>query len=349
MLALLFILTGTAMPVAPTSAPTGARAQTRTIYLNRNGVTLTPGPNNSRANTSSLVVAPTTVPAWTASDALWTDTVACMRETFAPFDVAITETDPGATPHLEAVFGGSPAMLGLPMTAAGVSPMRTDCGVIEGSIAFAFTDVMPQKAQIVCAVMAQEIGHSFGLDHELLAADPMSYLPYAGHRAFQDQTAACGETTPRPCGAPGNPACRASQSSYQLLLERLGAAGTGDIDPPTLAITSPADGTTVEPGFAITATVADDVAVARVTLAIDGTDVAARTVAPWSFTASDTLEPGPHLIELTATDGTNETTEMRMVTIDGPPNTPLAGCSASRGDGGWLLALGIVLVRRRRR
>jgi hypothetical protein len=249
------------------------------------------------------------------------------------------------------VFGGSPAMVGMPMTAAGVSPMRTDCGVLESSIAFTFTDVIPQKAQVVCAVMAQEIGHSYGLDHELLAADPMSYLSYSGHRAFQDQTASCGEFTARPCGAPGHASCRADQNSYQLLLERLGAAGAGDVDPPTIAITAPGDGATVEPGFTITAAIADDVAVTRVTLAIDGTEVAARTVGPWTFTTDDALEPGPHLIELTATDGTNTTVESASVTVDGPPPAAptIAGCSASRGDAGWLLALGIVLVRRRRR
>ena len=39
-------------------------------------------------------------------------------------------------PHIEAVFGGSPGMLGMDPGVAGVSPFTTDCSVIENSIVF---------------------------------------------------------------------------------------------------------------------------------------------------------------------------------------------------------------------
>jgi MYXO-CTERM domain-containing protein len=222
--------------------------------------------------------------------------------------------------------------------------MRTDCSVIENSIAFTFADAIPQKAEVACAVMAQEIAHSYGLDHELLAPDPMSYLPYSGRRTFQDQVASCGESTPRPC------ACGPTQSSYQLLLERLGAAGTGDIDAPSLAITAPSDGAVVEPGFLITADVSDDVAVTDTTLSIDGTVVASRTVAPWKFAATDDLAPGPHSITIAASDGTNTSTQTITIDVESPPDVAQElGCSAA-GNSSWLVALAALgLVRRRRR
>ena len=153
------------------SPATYTRARTRTIYLNHTGATLTPGQNDSQLQHSSLITAPVTIPPWNASPTLWADTVSCMREIFAPFDVAITDTDPGDVPHVEAIFGGSPSTIGMTIPAAGVSPFSTTCSIIESSIVFTFTDNIPQNARVACEVMAQEIAHSYGLDHELLA-DP---------------------------------------------------------------------------------------------------------------------------------------------------------------------------------
>ena len=208
-----------------------SRAQSRIIYLNKNGVTLTPGTTDSRIDRSAMASTQVAIPPWRASATLWADTVACVREAFAPFDVEITETDPGNVPHLEAVFGGVPALLGMSARTAGVSPFSTSCKVIENSMVFTFADSIPQDAKIACEVMAQEIAHSYGLDHQLLAPDPMSYLPYAGKRAFQDMLAECGEATARPCGVQGYASCRDGQNSYALLLERLGPAGTGEPGP----------------------------------------------------------------------------------------------------------------------
>jgi uncharacterized protein (TIGR03382 family) len=73
-------------------------------------------------------------------------------------------------------------------------------------------------------VMAQEIAHSFGLDHEMLPADPMTYLDYPGERTFQNEMASCGEFSDRACGINGM-MCRQRQNSVALLQQRLGAHG----------------------------------------------------------------------------------------------------------------------------
>jgi len=337
------------------NTPMSARAASRTVYLNKNGVTLMPGASDSRTNKSSIIGAQSTIPAWNASSTLWSQTVTCLREMFAPFDVAITETDPGPNVHhIEAVFGGSPQMIGMPGNMAGVSPFSSSCKIIEDSIVFTFTDMIPQSAKVACEVMAQEIAHSYGLDHELLASDPMTYLPYSGNRTFQNQTASCGESTPRPCGLAGSPACRADQNSYALLMERIGKAGTGDIDAPNVAITSPADGAIVDAGFAIAATVTDDVTVKFAALAIDGTSLGSLTQAPWTFTAPANLAPGKHTIEIKATDGANEKVATIEITVRGAESDdsdemPIGGCSSSNGTGGMfgLLFLALVAIQRR--
>jgi len=329
------------------------RAASRTLYLNKDGITVVPGSSDSRTNKSSVASIPTTIPAWQTTPQMWSQTVTCLREMYAPFDVVVTDIDPGPdVSHIEAVFGGSPTMLGLPIKVAGVSPFSSSCKIIENSIVFTFTDVLPQNARVACEVMAQEIAHSYGLDHELLASDPMTYLPYNGERWFQDQMADCGEATPRACGISGAPACRDRQNSYALLMERIGAAGTGDIDPPTVAITSPADNATVDPGFTVTATVTDDVRVKFASLSIDGVSQGSLTAAPWSFIAPADLAPGKHTIEIKATDGANEKVATIEVTIRGDEDDskmPIPGCRATTG-GSWLFCLfliGLAASRRR--
>lgn len=205
-------------------APRGGRAQSRTIFLTREGGIVWPGENDARADTSSIVTEPTEITPWAVDDETWDATVGCVAGLYARFDVTVTDVDPGDVPHIEAVFGGHPIDVGLPENVAGVSPFRTDCSTIENSIVFTFTDVLPDDSRVMCEVMAQEIAHSFGLDHEMLASDPMTYLDYAGDRTFQDVMAPCGEYGNRGCGIDAN-ICRERQNSVQLLGQRLGLRG----------------------------------------------------------------------------------------------------------------------------
>lgn len=217
-----------ATPAGTAAASTSnTKAQTRLIYMNRSGVTLRPGLNNSSLQTSSIVETMTEITPWEIDDDDWAETMACMRDVFAPFDVTITDKDPGMTDHLEAVFGGHPSDVGLPDNVAGISPFTTNCSVIENSVVFTFTDVLPDDPRLMCEVMAQEIAHSYGLDHQMLENDLMSYLPYEGDRVFQDEDAICGEFEPRQCGIAGN-VCRDTQNSHELLTRRLGRAGESD-------------------------------------------------------------------------------------------------------------------------
>jgi hypothetical protein len=218
-----------ARQVLPAAAATGTgRAQSRIIYLNPDGVILYPGKNDSSRDISSVVAEPTLIEAWDTDELTWALTAQCVAEIYAPFDVVVTDEDPGDTPHIEAVLGGSPDDVGLPDNVAGVSPFTSDCAIIESSMVFAFTDVLPDDPRTVCEVISQEIAHSFGLDHERLPSDPMTYLDYDGDRTFQDQSVACGEFSDRRCGINGT-TCRQRQNSVALLRQRLGPRAGGSI------------------------------------------------------------------------------------------------------------------------
>jgi len=346
----------------PTAGNSALVAQSKVIYLNKNGVTLSPGNNDSRTNRSTIVNGQVSIPAWNTSATTWAATVSCVRELFAPFDVQVVDTDPGNVPHIEAVFGGSPGQVGLPSNVGGVSPFTTDCSIIENSIVFTFTNAIPNiDARTACEIQAQEIAHSFGLDHELLASDPMTYLNYNGNRSFKNQAASCGEDTQRPCGINGS-VCRNNQNSVQLLTERLGAAtGGGGGGDPTLGITSPSNGETVPPGFQIEF---DATNIQTATLYVDGVQAGSLTQAPFVFTTSATLPEGQHQLRIDGTNGTTTKTQTITVTVRAgalPPGPGgnnggadtgeiTGGCSTGGNAGGMLLAFGILglMIRRRK-
>ena len=208
-------------------AATAGAAVSRVIYLNHDGATLRPGDNDAGAQTSSIVTEETAIAGWDTDQDSWNQLVGCVADMYARWNVTVTDQDPGAgVAHIEALIGGSPLDVGLPDNVAGVSPFTQSCDVIPSSIVFTFTDILDDNPQLICEIISQEIAHSFGLDHELLAEDPMTYLDYAGPRSFQDSMAHCGEFDQRDCGINGS-VCRRMQSSVQMLNERLGLAGGG--------------------------------------------------------------------------------------------------------------------------
>lgn len=329
------------------------RVESRTIYLNRSGISVTPGPNDARTNRSSLVGRPMTVPGWSASATAWAQTVGCVDQMFSELDVTVVDEDPGDLPHIEAAVGGLASDLGMEGDWGGVSPFRADCSAVEGSIVFVFTDALPPVPRVVCEVIAQEVGHSFGLDHELLPADPMTYLAFDGARAFQDQVAACGEDEPRPCGLAAVP-CRARQNSVALLRERLGA-----LDPaaPRVTITAPRDGDTVGSQVAVTARVTGTQAPSA-TLYVDRTPVD-EVVGPSPLELRGTAEDGPRTLTVEVRDGEHVARERVRVVVDETLDGG-AGCAGSSSGpalctGGGAVAAPVQLavlwfvVRRRRR
>ncbi len=338
------------------AAPSAEAGGAPTVFfLNRMGGTFRPGNDDARANTSSIIGAVSQIDPWQVSAAGWDQVLTCVQDMFSRFNVTVTDVDPGAaTPHYEIVVAGSPQDIGMGQGVGGVSPFTEDCGVIPSSVVYTFAEVYGTDYQSICETAAQEVAHSFGLDHEHLCEDPMTYLYDCGPKSFQDVEAPCGEYSDRECWCGGT-----TQNSVAMLEARVGPANQA----PGVAITHPSDGATVPRGFAIAVDATDTSAVADVELWIDGVQVGVDATAPYEFTAPVDLADGDHAVEARAVDdGGLGSVAAVMVTVssDAPPpplddDSPAeqgwvtGGCAAGGGAGGLLvmLALACALARPR--
>src|SRR6476620_7905861 len=68
----------------------------KTIFLNRGGATFTHGDGDSAvANTASFVDGTKVLPAWPYSNESWAALKSCIATELAPFNVTLTDVDPG--------------------------------------------------------------------------------------------------------------------------------------------------------------------------------------------------------------------------------------------------------------
>ena len=306
---------------AQASVPHAGTPSSRLIYLRRCGTTgclVHPGTDDSRTDTSMIADGQRTIGPFMQGDVVWDGLMACMRATYAPFDISVTDVDPGAVPHYENIVGGVPQDLRNDIgNAGGVAPFT--CGEIPNAISYTF-DVYGPDAGSLCWTAAQETAHAFGLEHEFNGADPMSYLNGPLPKKFQ--------ATDSPCGTYMAAACMCNtvgtQNSYQQILDLF---GPGTPTPPMVAIKSPSEGKQVQPHFVVKVAATDDVAIDRVELWIDGADtgVSSKTPPTYNLAAPD-LEPGAHTVEARAFD-IQGTPGRAVVQVDlGPPCTASKGC-----------------------
>lgn len=192
------------------------------IVLERGGATVTGGVDDSHHNSSSVVAThlkSATIPKFGGSDKEWRTFVTCLKDVFAPFAVDIVEARP-ADPKVSYVLvlvGGTPQLLGFEKRVAGLAPYSGD--VVDDPIAFVFSKMLGENPTLLCETAAEEIGHTYGLDHEYNCKDPMTYLPSCRPQRFQDADSPCGEKEKRVC-KPGT----TTQNTYQHLVSVLGGA-----------------------------------------------------------------------------------------------------------------------------
>jgi len=190
------------------------------LYLNNcepYGCEIQPGADDSRSGRSSLATVSSHLDAWAWNGDTWQGFVKCMTDFYAPFDITVTTDNPGGADHFELIAAGLAGQLGED-GAAGVAPGIPCGGLTENTIAFVFAN-HTSDLDALCWIGAQETGHMFGLDHELLADDPMTYLPPLHKSGFEAAVVPCGETEPRECACGGS-----VQDSHARLLRTLGAA-----------------------------------------------------------------------------------------------------------------------------
>lgn len=266
------------------------------LYLNdcrNSSCSLTPGGDDSLTNRSSIPINPVIMNAYPHGDAHWESLVSCVRETFLPFKVEIVTTDPGAESHFEVMIGGDSRQLRPDLDAGGVAPFIS-CGASRNNIiSFVFPD-SSSDLEFLCGAVVQEAAHVWGLDHELNAKDPLTYLELGTLKRFQDDDARCGEFEPRNCFCGGT-----TQNSYQYMADTFGPV---DLRPASLAITSPKDGAWVKPGFAVNAVLTSQLSGKIGKLTIDDRKVQELQRGPYMFTAPTDIAGGDHTVTVTATD-----------------------------------------------
>ncbi len=190
----------------------------RLVYLNAHGGKFTPGWDDSSKGKSSIIDGPVSIPAYRKGAARFATLQTCVAKEYARWNITVTDQDPGSMPHVEAVIGGQPSAVGLPSSVGGVAPMSDDGSVIEKAVVYVFSQNLYDDT-VECEVVAHEVGHALGLEHEYLCQDPMTYLEGCGHKVFQDRSAPCGTDDPVACRNGGK------QNTVQHLTKVLGVAG----------------------------------------------------------------------------------------------------------------------------
>lgn len=334
--------------IVPMTFPTTATpfVNTNKIYLNNckpNGCVIRPGSPSSIDGTGfqgvwQISSQRTLTPA-NLSDADWASVVSCVKDVFAPFGVEITTDNPSPSPHFEIMIAGSPCdILGSGCQGiGGVSPF--DCSpYIQNSLVFDFQKVWGTDIEEICSTAAQEIAHSFALDHVTDPSDPLTYNPYSGRRKFKDAQVQCGSdcqggTSPSglPCTGLNGQAhqCSCTNSQTQNSVQTIKALfGSGTPSPPMVKITSPALGDSVQAGFAITAEISDAQGIGMAELRIDGNVVKTNLAAPYgSFTAPSTLADGTHSVTVTGIDIYGASTKSTIQVVVGQPCSKAADCA----------------------
>jgi MYXO-CTERM domain-containing protein len=296
------------------------------IYLNGcfqpGDCTFSPGAEDSVSNRSSIIQQTSTLAPFEAGSTAWAAVVDCVAKAYKPFNVVITEEDPSPAPHFEAVVAGTPDEIGFPQNVGGVAPF--DCGVINNAVTYSFANLYQGSVPDICWTVAQEVAHGFGLDHEFLCGDPMTYLTDCGsEKWFRNKDAECGELQARQCMCPGVQ----RQNSYETIR---GLFGPGNDAPPTVAIAEPQDGASVNKGFSVSATATDDIDIDRVELWINGQMIDAATSAPYRFTVPPTLTDGVQEIQARAYD-VGETVAIAEIEVtQGEPCQSAAQCPTAQ-------------------
>jgi hypothetical protein len=274
---------------------------------------------------------------------------------YADFNIVFTLTRPTSGKfYTEVISSGGGAWCNEAPKIAGIAPFL--CKDIDGGVAYTF--VGGQSAKQTAVIIAQEHAHLVGLEHVKSSADIMYPNVCTDCDGFQDKD----------LPVDGDRCDRATQNSYQMLKDRLGAWPGGpkpsafgcanDTQPPTLNILEPAPDAMVKDDFSLRVEAKDDCNLTEVQVEVMPQGLKATSYAPpfeWDL-ANIT---GHQTITVTAIDGLGHTAKS-SVSVTAPLGKSTldvkapsaAGCavgSSAYGVAGLLPALGVLLLFSRRR
>ncbi|MFO0636078.1 MAG: hypothetical protein U0168_24840 [Nannocystaceae bacterium] len=233
------------------------------LYVEMNGVTLSPSCGNGDAanaalNCSPLVDAQTQFPPY-GNGSAQAATFQELQNYYEPFNIVMsTQRPPDWLPYTMAVIGGASNQGG---GVCGVANVACD-GLKRNHVSLTF----PESCGGVSETAAQETSHNWGLEHTDDQSDLMYPFNNGGFKTYVDAcndishatgsgTTQCGYIHEVYCPAGGGE----QQNSYQ---ELMGVFGPREVDTvaPMITSTVPEDGATISThdSVLITATVAED-------------------------------------------------------------------------------------------
>ncbi len=310
---------------APAAGLLPLTSSSRTLYVNDclpGGCTVTQSNANSAlTNTSSISDGTSVMSPYMHGQAHWDEVIACVRETFAPFDINVVTDDPGQVPHYEVMTAGTSAQLSTGiMGAGGIAPFISCNAQRDSVLVFVFAN-QTDSINYLCAAIVHEAGHAYGLSHSLDARDPMTYMELGGLKRWQNADQTCGTTTPENCR------CFPSrQNSFRYLTQTFGLAP--GLEGATVQLVTPRDGMWVKPGFPIRAGFSTPLETLQAALSIDGgaaMPTSSIDILAWNAPAS--IAAGAHQVAVTATDfGDRTSTATATVNV-------MQACAAGCADG----------------
>jgi MYXO-CTERM domain-containing protein len=295
------------------------------------------GYNDARDDISTIPREDTQVSPFSHDQQVWDDTIACLRQVYAPYNVRVVTDNPGDALHHEAILAGFSSELGLAPEIGGVAPFS--CQPQNNAISFSFANQLEPDWVDLCWTVAQESAHAFALDHAFECLDPMTYIPNCGQKFFRNKDLSCGEIEERACICGG-----LVQNSHTKLLQVFGE-GT-PAPPPQVAILLPAEGTAVSTGFVVLAEAQDQRLVDRVELHINGWLYETRPGGgywdrfdDYQFSAPASLPDGIMDVDIKAYNDLGSSATARVTVTKGAPcasaDTCLDGQQCNEGRCMW--------------
>jgi MYXO-CTERM domain-containing protein len=280
----------------------------RIVYLNFDGVTLTASETSDDATQDKSGILSSAIPAgqtrtiapFNVNDLASTGgltrsqiisrVVSDLYASHAPYNIEFVTARPTSGNYSMVVFGGTCQSVVGENNCAGIALL--DCGdFMPNNITFAFPGGL--RVADLASTAAQEEAHAFGLAHTTDNTDIMypylrDFVPTEfGAGPVPDGDLTCGGMT--------------YQDSDERMMQIIGYRGQDALGP-TITITSPSEGQVIAVGSAIVADITDASDIARAELIVNGTQVAEKTSAPWSFELPDGTEAGELLLAIRAHD-----------------------------------------------
>jgi hypothetical protein len=192
---------------------------TTTVYLNRcvGNCQFAGGPDDSVANTSTVLSGTATLTAFAHGDAAFAAVVDCAIELLRPFDIVVTTTDPSPSAHTEVAIAGTPQQAGLPTGVTAIAPFT--CLPVSGAPAFVFANSIGNAVQTICWGVASQVGAMAALEPLFNCSDVMSYLPACGPRTFRNEASSCGTFSASACFCGGT-----TRNSFSVMRTVFGVA-----------------------------------------------------------------------------------------------------------------------------